>query len=164
VIVIAIVVVAVGIAFWRSATNLQGHTRAGAEVIVAALGRPLRGEPAVSSEGEERVRAGQEAAVEQSLAHIYDMIPGLGEPVPTRIRPGDYAVDKSLSQLDLRDVTDATVLVIAREGEPVMLPIGREVIRAGDVLALAGTPDAVEAARKLLAEGPAAGSGATDRL
>jgi CPA2 family monovalent cation:H+ antiporter-2 len=32
---------ALGFAFWRSATNLQGHTRAGAEVIVAALGRQL---------------------------------------------------------------------------------------------------------------------------
>ncbi len=31
------------IAFWRSATNLQGHTRAGAEVIVAALAKQMAG-------------------------------------------------------------------------------------------------------------------------
>jgi CPA2 family monovalent cation:H+ antiporter-2 len=32
-----------GIAFWRGATNLQGHTRAGAEVIVAALAKQMAG-------------------------------------------------------------------------------------------------------------------------
>lgn len=30
-----------GIAFWRSARNLQGHSRAGAEAIVSALARQM---------------------------------------------------------------------------------------------------------------------------
>jgi Trk K+ transport system NAD-binding subunit len=46
------------------------------------------------------------------------------------------------------------VLVIVGREKPVILPVGREVLRAGDILALAGTPDAVEAARTALKTGP----------
>ena len=137
-----------GIAFWRSATNLQGHTRAGAEVIVAALAKQMAGktevaEPATSAVEDTR-----------SLANVYEMIPGLGEPVPLELGAEDYGVGRSLTELDLRDRTDATVLVIAGREEPVVLPVGREVLRKGDTLALAGTPDAVKAARVLLTKGP----------
>jgi K+/H+ antiporter YhaU regulatory subunit KhtT len=37
----------------------------------------------------------------------------------------------------LRDATDPTVLVIVRLDESVVLPVGKEVLKAGDVLALA---------------------------
>jgi K+/H+ antiporter YhaU regulatory subunit KhtT len=64
-------------------------------------------------------------------------------------------VGRSLSQLDLRDTTDAPVLVIVRAGESVLLPVGRVGLRAGDVLALAGAEEAVSKARDLLRSGPA---------
>ncbi|TMA98930.1 MAG: hypothetical protein E6J64_22735, partial [Deltaproteobacteria bacterium] len=44
----------------------------------------------------------------------------------------------------------ATVLAIARAGEEVLVPTGHELLRVDDVLALAGTAEAVEAARALL--------------
>jgi CPA2 family monovalent cation:H+ antiporter-2 len=152
---LAAVLLVLGVAFWRSATNLQGHTRAGAEVIVSALARqmaPANG-PAVPATAEPSAAAGTSAEA-RSLANVYEIIPGLGEPVPVRLEEGDYAVGRSLGALDLRDTTEATVLVIVGRAEPVILPVGREVLRAGDVLALAGTPDAVEAARAVLKTGP----------
>ena len=57
---------------------------------------------------------------------------------------------KTLAELNLRGLTGATVLAIHREGEDVSVPTAREVLRPGDVLALAGTHAAVEAARGLL--------------
>jgi CPA2 family monovalent cation:H+ antiporter-2 len=152
---LAAVLLFLGVAFWRSATNLQGHTRAGAEVIVSALARqmaPASG-PAVPATAEPSAAAGTSAEA-RSLANVYEIIPGLGEPVPVRLEGGDYAVGRSLGALDLCDTTEATVLVIVGRAEPVILPVGREVLRAGDVLALAGTPDAVEAARAVLKTGP----------
>jgi CPA2 family monovalent cation:H+ antiporter-2 len=169
---LALVVMA--IAFWRSATNLQGHTRAGAEVIVAALAKQMAGstaEPGAPISHRRRAsdsgvaRTGGAPAVTavadtpeqvRTLAGIYDLIPGLGRPVSVEIAPEDYAAGRSLSELDLRDATDATVLVIVRGEDSVILPIGKEVLRAGDVLALAGAEDAVNKARLLLRSGPAA--------
>ena len=153
------------IAFWRSATNLQGHTQAGAEIILAALGKQMAGsagepdEPVLhrrrASDSESGV-AVLAAAPEQAraLSGIYDLIPGLGQPVSMAVGPEDYAVGRSLAELDLRDTTDATVLVIVRPDDSVILPVGREVLRAGDVLALAGAEDAVLKARALLRSGP----------
>ncbi len=153
------------IAFWRSATNLQGHTQAGAEIILAALGKQMAGsagepdEPVLhrrrASDSESGV-ALLAAAPEQAraLSGIYDLIPGLGQPVSMTVGPEDYAVGRSLAELDLRDTTDATVLVIVRPDDSVILPVGREVLRAGDVLALAGAEDAVLKAKALLRSGP----------
>jgi len=42
------------------------------------------------------------------------------------------------------------VLAIARGGEGVLVPTGHEELRADDVLALAGTHEAVAAAKQLL--------------
>jgi CPA2 family monovalent cation:H+ antiporter-2 len=59
-------------------------------------------------------------------------------------------VGKTLAQLNLRGLTGATVLAIHRGGGDVSVPTAGEVLRAGDVLALAGTHAAVEAAKGLL--------------
>jgi CPA2 family monovalent cation:H+ antiporter-2 len=159
--------VVLGIAFWRSATNLQGHTRAGAEVIVAALakqmagsvetpGAPISHRRRASDSGSFPTAVTDAPAPVRTLAGIYDLIPGLGQPVSVEIGPEDYAVGRSLSELDLRDATDATVLVIVRPEESVILPVGKEVLGEGDVLALAGAAEAVEKARALLRSGPQA--------
>ena len=44
----------------------------------------------------------------------------------------------------------ARVLAITRHGEPVMIPTGHEVLRDGDVLAIAGSHEAITAAVNLL--------------
>jgi CPA2 family monovalent cation:H+ antiporter-2 len=155
---LVLLLLVLGVAFWRSATNLQGHTLAGAEVIVSALARQMsasqRARPTAPAATRAAGPAGTGAEGDRTLAHVYGMIPGLGEPVPVRLEPGDHAVGRSLGELDLRDTTDATVLVIVGRDQPVLLPVGREVLQAGDTLALAGTPDAVAAARALLKRGP----------
>jgi CPA2 family monovalent cation:H+ antiporter-2 len=149
-----------GVAFWRSATNLQGHTRAGAEVIVAALakqmaGRGMEAEEPVAHRRRASDSVGAPALAEapeqvRTLAGIYDLIPGLGQPVSVEVAPEDYAVGRSLAELDLRDTTEATVLVIVRPEGPTVLPVGAEILRPGDLLALAGTREAVTKAKTLL--------------
>jgi len=138
-VLIVAVVLVFGIGFWRSAAELQGHVRAGAQVIVEALAR--QGAPANRA----HPQAGADA-----LAAIRAMFPGIGEPTAVRLRKGSPAVGKSLSALGVRGRTGATILVIARPGASVMVPTAHEVLQADDVLVLSGTHEAVDAARELL--------------
>jgi CPA2 family monovalent cation:H+ antiporter-2 len=161
--IFVIALVVAGIAFWRGATELQGHTRAGAEVIVAALAKQMAGHgvaPDTSLSPRRRASdaVGAPALVEvpepvRTLTGIYDLIPGLGQPVSVEIGPGDYAAGRTLAELDLRDTTEATVLVIVRPAGPTILPAGAEILREGDLLALAGTAEAVGKAKVLLRSG-----------
>jgi CPA2 family monovalent cation:H+ antiporter-2 len=75
------------------------------------------------------------------------------------VAPGSVAIDMSLAQLNLRGRTGATVLAIVRANEQVLVPRGRDMLRAADVLAVAGSADAVAAAR-ILIEGERGASGA----
>jgi CPA2 family monovalent cation:H+ antiporter-2 len=129
---LGVLLVVLGFVFWRSATNLQGHVKAGAGMIVEAL----------LAQARKRTTAVDEDALEQ----INQLMPGLGEPVPLRLGEDCLAVGKTLAQLNLRGLTGASVLAIARGDEGVIAPTASEVLRAGDVLALAGTRDAVAAA------------------
>ena len=137
-VVIAILVV-LGIGFWRSAMNLQGHARAGAELIVAVLAQQMAKE-----------EPGQDAVTGSGLDRVHQMLPGLGEPIVVRLTEASPAINRTLAQLNLRGLTGATVLAIMRAGEPVVVPTGREILRAGDRLALAGAEDSVAAAVELL--------------
>jgi CPA2 family monovalent cation:H+ antiporter-2 len=47
-------------------------------------------------------------------------------------------------------MTGATVLAITRGGEGLLIPTAKEVLQVGDVLALAGSHDAINAAKDLL--------------
>jgi CPA2 family monovalent cation:H+ antiporter-2 len=141
-VVLAVVVVVLGVGFWRSAAELQGHVRAGAQVIVEALARQGAPPPDHSPEVD-----GHDA-----LAAVRVMFPGMGDPTAVRIAEGSPAAGRSLSDLGLRGRTGATVLAISRPGGAVMMPSGHEVLRPGDVLAVCGAQEAVEAARELLAQ------------
>ncbi len=59
-----------GLAFWRSATNLHGHVRAGAQVVAEML-------------------AAQSGAPPEAHGHELDgareLLPGIGEPVPVHL-------------------------------------------------------------------------------
>ncbi|HEU4649663.1 MAG TPA: cation:proton antiporter [Gemmatimonadales bacterium] len=151
-IVFAAVVAILAIAWWRSAADLSGHTRAGAQLIVAALAKQVaRGGPA---EGGHLDPAGDTAGTLQPLADVHRLLPGLGEPMALGIEATDYACGRTLASLDVRSRTGAVVLAITRAGDEILLPTGREKIHSGDVLALAGTGDAVRAAAALLRTGP----------
>jgi CPA2 family monovalent cation:H+ antiporter-2 len=131
-----VVLVLLGIAFWQSATNLQGHTRAGAEVIIGALGRQMH------TDLPDEMR--------KTMDHMHTMLPGLGEPETIRISADSPSVGRTLKQLDLRGLTGATVLAIIRDGEQIAAPGGKVALKAGDVLAVAGSTDAIEATRSLI--------------
>ncbi len=57
---------------------------------------------------------------------------------------------RSLAELNLRGITGATVLAISRLPHGSIVPSAKEVLQSGDVLALAGTSEAIDAARQLL--------------
>ncbi|MBI4229611.1 MAG: cation:proton antiporter [Planctomycetes bacterium] len=136
VLLLVLLLSAFGFAFWRSAANLQGHVRAGAEMIVEVLAAQARRGGATPGTG--------------TLAQVRHLLPGLGEPVPVRLDARSAAVGRTLVALNLRGFTGATVLAITRGEEGILVPTGQEVLRSGDVLAVAGSQEAVGAARALL--------------
>jgi CPA2 family monovalent cation:H+ antiporter-2 len=134
--VLLLVLLLLAVAFWRGATNLQGHTRAAAEALGEALAR--------------QTRIGRESNAAIALDDANRILMGMGSPVPVEVGPGTAAVGKTLAEIRLRGLTGATVLAIRRGDESVLVPSGHERLQSGDVLAIAGTQDAVEAAKELL--------------
>jgi len=129
-------IVILGIAFWRSATNLQGHVRAGSEVVVAALAKQSR------SRGE--------SSPQKELTQIEKLLPGLGTLSAVPLPASSPAVGKTLAELNLRALTGASVLAITRAEGPIIAPTAHEILLAGDILALTGTQVAIEAAQQQL--------------
>jgi CPA2 family monovalent cation:H+ antiporter-2 len=137
---LALVMVALSVTFWRSATNLQGHVRAGAQVVLETL--------------TSKARKAVEPSTENPLEQVHQLLPGLGALSAVRLDDGSPAVGRTLKQLNLRGRTGATVLAVTRADGGVIVPTAREQLRAGDVLALAGTHEAIAAARKTLQAEP----------
>jgi CPA2 family monovalent cation:H+ antiporter-2 len=131
--VLAVALVVVGFVFWRSAANLQGHVRAGAEVIAEALSTGLPDRPS------------------NDMETVRDALSGLGTPTPLRVPPGSPAIGQTLRQLNLRGLTGATVLAIRRGGAGLVIPGPDDVLQAGDVLAISGSIEAIVAATEMLA-------------
>ena len=124
------------VALWRNAANLQGHARAGAQIIASALAHQMASTDGASAET-------------RLLEDVNAVLPGLGEPIAIRVVPQSIAVSRSLAQLNLRGATGATVLAIKRGDQQIPTPLGREVINAGDVVAVAGARDAIAVARAI---------------
>lgn len=135
--VLLFVLLILAVAFWRGATNLQGHTRAAAQALAETLAQ--------------QTRRGRAATVSQSPEVIERVLAGMGSPVTIELLPGASVVGRTLAETNMRGLTGATVLAIQRKSESVLVPSGHERLRAGDVLAIAGTHTAIEAARELLA-------------
>ena len=127
------------IPLWRSATNLEGHVRAGAQVILEALAA-------------QSAAATTSAPVQPPSA----LLPGLGNATTVAITEGSPAVGRTLKQINLRGLTGATVIAIDREAADVIYPTGDEELRVGDALILTGTAEAVLAAEELIAAPAAA--------
>ena len=134
--VLGLVLAGFGVAIWRSVRDLEGHVRAGAQAVVAALAK--------------YARAGSPAPDDRALADVNRLLPGLGAPVAIRIDAASACVGRSLAELNLRGRSGATVLAISRSGESIAVPGAGERLQAGDVLALAGTHEAIEVAMALL--------------
>ena len=134
--VLALLVVVLGVAFWRSATNLAGHVRAGAEVVLEALVAQSRPRPT--------------PATADTLEQVHRLLPGLGALAAVQLDPGSAVIGRTLAQVNLRGRTGATVLAITRTHGGVLVPTAKERLRVGDVLAVAGTHEAIEAAKAAL--------------
>jgi CPA2 family monovalent cation:H+ antiporter-2 len=74
----------------------------------------------------------------------------LGALTAVQLDSTSQATGRSLAELNLRGLTGATVLAITRDEGGVIIPTAEERLHEGDVLALAGSHEAIEAARKLL--------------
>jgi CPA2 family monovalent cation:H+ antiporter-2 len=134
--------VLLGFSLWRRATNLQEHVQAGAQLIADALALP------------------HHTPSHPALDQVQAMLPGLGTLSEIPVRAGSIADGATLSGLDLRAQTGATVVAILRDDDAITTPSGHESLRAGDRLAVVGTQDALADAvilvrRKRVPEPPA---------
>ena len=133
--ILGVLAVISGGLFWRSASNLEEHVEAGVQIIVGALAA--------------QAHPGSLTEEEQVLEVIRERLPGIGEPVAVKVSPESRAVGRSLAQLDLRAATGASVLAIARESG-VTVPSPNEELHGDDVLAVAGTHEAIGAVRAIV--------------
>jgi CPA2 family monovalent cation:H+ antiporter-2 len=136
------------IMLWRRATSLQGHVTAASALIAEALVRQTREEmsPTASQSGEISVSGNFSA-----LSPVEAALSGLGKPTSFTLGSDSSAVGKTLAEMNLRGLTGATVLAIRRGEELMRIPDGSARLAVGDVLVLAGTKEASEAARAVLA-------------
>ncbi|CAN5782040.1 cation:proton antiporter [soil metagenome] len=125
--VILIVVVGLVVVAHRSLRDFDGHVRAGSEMILELMRQP-----------------------EAPLASVETVLPGFGDLASITVGPTSSAIGRSLADLDLRAKTGATVLAIARGPDTgLATPSPTEPLRAGDVLAMAGSSEAIASARIL---------------
>jgi Na+/H+ antiporter NhaD/arsenite permease-like protein len=87
------------------------------------------------------------------LTGIEAALPDLTGQTPITLPPDADAIGKSLAALDLRARTGAAVLTIRRDDGPPVPPPPHEPLRAGDVLALTGSANAIALALALLIAG-----------
>jgi CPA2 family monovalent cation:H+ antiporter-2 len=122
---------------WRSADNVHGHVRAGAQVLLEALAalNPRAAQPPSAPSIDEQLRA---------------LVPGLGDACAFRVAAGAAVVGRSLKQIALRGRSGATIIAIQREPEGTVYPSADEILRAGDLLVLTGSQESVSAAKQLL--------------
>lgn len=130
--VIAVYLLVLSVGFWRTATDLDKHTRAGAELVVHVLAK--------------QGHSGDTGTFEV----VRGMLPGLGTIVPLEVGKGSEAAGKTLGQLNMRGRTGATVVALSRDGERISLPSASTGLQAGDMLALTGSGSAIGLAAALL--------------
>ena len=128
--VLFLLLLVVTLVAWRAATQLVSHVRASAAVIAEALGLGL---PADELERQLQV-----------------LLPGIGKLVVVRVPAGADCIGRSFAELQLQSATGAEVLAVARGRTTQALPGEEHVLAADDLLALGGSPDAVQGATRLL--------------
>lgn len=132
---ILLLLILVGIVILQRASDLQGHLRAGGQIILAALAKQSKSE--------------QQKTASPPLE---ELLPGLGTVYPVALDASHASVGKSLGELNLHSLTGASVIAISRGSEGIVAPSGKERLLEGDVLTLIGTEEAVQAAKELLTE------------
>ena len=123
--IIVITIVLMIVIVTRSARQMQGQIRNATRLIRAALG------------------GAHARGFIRSPRHRHDH-------ADPDLASDSEGVGKKLSELDLHTNSGAVVLAIGRGDSEVIVPTGDEILRPGDVLELAGSSDAVAAARRIL--------------
>lgn len=131
VLVLVGVLVLLGVGFWRSARDLEGHFRAGAEVVVAALSK-------------------QSGRDQSSVDLARRLLPGLGDFTAVRVAEGGEGDGVTLGELNLRGRTGATVVALLHGDSRTPFPEAHAKLVAGDLVALTGSHNAIAAAQALL--------------
>jgi CPA2 family monovalent cation:H+ antiporter-2 len=128
--VMIIVVAGLGIAVWRIARDLYAlmHTTSGALV--------------------ERLKRARELSP-SNATEIADSV-GVGPLMWVRVPNGSGAIGMKIGDLNLHAITGVSVMAIVRDGHSIVMPGSEEVLHAADTLAMAGSTDAVAAARDIL--------------
>ena len=124
--VLLLVAGVLAIAMRRRIADFEGHMRASSELIVELLGMP---------DGDSR------------FAELATILPGFGG--TARVTIGPTSAGKTLRELDLHARTGASVLAIMRGGHGISPVEPEERLEAGDIVALAGSDDAIAAARRV---------------
>jgi CPA2 family monovalent cation:H+ antiporter-2 len=114
------------VAFWRTARDLDGHVRAGAELVVHVLARQGR------------------TADAESFGVVRELLPGLGMVVPLRVQQGSQAAGRTLGELNLRGQTGATVVALSRGEDRRVFPEASERLATGDLIAVTGSQEAID--------------------
>ena len=132
---------------WRSAGDLDDHVRAGAHAIVEVLAAQIhRRAPTADPDPD----ASPEPPAAAPLELVDQMLPGLGTPTAVRVAAASSLAGQSLGHANLRGRTGATVLAIQRGEVSIAVPSATDTIEPGDLLALAGSRAAIDAATALL--------------
>jgi CPA2 family monovalent cation:H+ antiporter-2 len=140
--IFAALLAVLAVRFYRSANELHGHVQAASRAIAEALAAQARSTP--------------DDAKPHPLDDVVAHLPGMGAPVALRLRPDSHAAGKSLAQLDLRNLTGASVLAITTADGVPEAPSPTRALEPGDTLAIAGSAEALAAATLLLEKGPEA--------
>jgi CPA2 family monovalent cation:H+ antiporter-2 len=130
--VIAAYLVILGVGFWRTAADLDKHTRAGAELVVHVLAK--------------QAHSGETGTFEV----VRELLPGMGSIVPLEVQSGSEAAGVTLGELNLRGRTGATVVALSRDGQRQPMPTAATRLEAGDMIALTGSGTAIGTAAALL--------------
>jgi len=135
-VVLGLLLLVYGLAFWRSAADLDKHVKAGSQAVVEALTK--------------YARAGRHSVQAEAIGGGLERLSGLGTPMAIEMEPGSPGVGRSLAELNLRGLTGATVLAISRGELSIVAPAAGERLQSGDLVGLTGTSEAVAAASLVL--------------
>jgi monovalent cation:H+ antiporter-2, CPA2 family len=140
------------VAGWRSATNLEGHVKAGAEVLLSALRHSLPPEQQ-TMEMPTSLLTTANMPVADRLVTATHLLPGMGTPEPFAIEAAHHAAGRTIGELGIRGQTGATILAITRGDDGIPAPSKLERLEAGDLILLVGSRTALSQAKQLLRTG-----------
>ncbi len=135
--VLALVVLAIGLALRRDVRDLDAELRSGAAAVAERLAQEL-------------------GTVPPGTIDLADgpTLPGLDAVKGWRIPAEAFGIGRSLAELDVRAASGVAIVTIQRGDNVLGFPRGSERLQAGDVLGLLGNPEALAEAQSLLLEGP----------